>query len=124
MQRQHSEIGTFHCAVEPRRDAVYVRPIGEIDLLTAPLVDEKLIELTDAGFEHVVLDLRRLDFLDSSGLRLILAWHDKARQGRFTFSLIRGQSSVQRLFELTATDQLLNFVAPSNPDTPPLPAVA
>ena len=125
MQLHHSGIGTFRCPVEPRRDAVYVRPIGEMDVLTTPLVDEKLTELADAGFERVVLDLRRLDFLDSSGLHLILSWHDKARQERFEFGLVRGQDSVHRLFELTATDQLLNFVGPSSPDTPAdLPAVA
>ena len=125
MESRRPEQTAFRCEVEPRRDVVYVRPIGEMDLLTTPMVDDKLTELAEAGFERIVLDLRHLEFLDSTGLHVILAWNDRARQGRFSFSLVRGRDCVQRLFELTATDQLLDFMDPRSPRVAAdLPAVA
>jgi anti-sigma B factor antagonist len=112
MRFQRTDVEAFRCEVEPRRDVVYLRPIGELDLATAPLVEEKLAELANVGFQRLVLDLRGLRFVDSTGLRLILAWHSKAREDGLTFSLVPGSATVQRLFELTSTTDLMNFVDP------------
>jgi anti-sigma B factor antagonist len=121
-----SEIEPFRCEVEPRRDAVYVHPIGELDLSTVPVVEETLTELASVGFVRLVLDLRGLQFLDSAGLRLIIEWDAKAREGGLTFDLIRGPATVQRLLELTGTDDRVSFVEPRRPAraAPDSPAVA
>lgn len=106
-----SEIEPFRCDVEPRRELVYVRPCGELDLLTVPVLEETLSDLATAGFDRLVLDLRGLRFLDSTGLRLILTWA-AARSDGLSFALIRGPAPVQRLFELTGTTGVFNFVDP------------
>ena len=67
-----AEFEPFSCEVDPHRESVFVRPVGELDLATAPIVDAQLCELVEAGFTSVVLDLRKLRFLDSTGLRLLL----------------------------------------------------
>jgi anti-anti-sigma factor len=59
-----------------------------------------------------VLDLRQLSFMDSSGLRLILAWDAHARRDGHDFGLVRGDDSVHRVFELTRVAERLTFVAP------------
>jgi anti-anti-sigma factor len=110
MPFQRSEIEPFRCEVEPRREVVYIQPVGELDLQTVPVVEERLTELAGAGFDRLVLDLRELQFLDSTGLRLILSWNEKAQEDGFRFGLVRGCTAVQRLFELTGTTHLLNFV--------------
>jgi anti-sigma B factor antagonist len=99
----------FRCELEPERERVRVRPIGEIDLATAPVVQEHLTELTAAGFKHVTLDLGAVRFLDSSGLRMILEWDARSRADGFSFALIAGPPAVQRLFELTNTTGMLSF---------------
>ena len=50
---------------------VRVCPIGEVDVDTVGVVRAQLDELTVAGFTHVILDLRDVTFLDSSGLHLV-----------------------------------------------------
>ena len=102
-----SELEPFRCELEPYRDVVHVRAIGELDMAAVPAVGAQLDELAAAGFAHVVLDLREVSFMDSAGLRLILAWDAKARADGLTFELVHGPAPVQRLFDVTgATDRL------------------
>jgi anti-sigma B factor antagonist len=57
----------------------------------------------------VILDLRELEFLDSTGLRLVMRLHAQLRQVS-ELLLVRGPDSVQRIFALTNVDQVLDFV--------------
>ena len=101
---------SFRCDLEPERERVRVRPIGEIDMATVPVVETHLSELQAAGFGQVTLDLRGVSFLDSTGLRMILEWDARSRADGFAFSLVAGPPTVQRLFELTRTTARLKFV--------------
>lgn len=96
----------------PERDVVRVVPRGEIDLATVARTESRLREVRDAGFERVVLDLREVTFLDSSGLRMILAWHDECRRDGAEFRVLRGPAAVQRVFEVTGVADRVPFAAP------------
>jgi anti-anti-sigma factor len=80
---------------------------GELDLATVP-VAEQAINDVDKGVETLVLDLRRLSFLDSSGLRFILATEEASGSRRVV--IIRGPAQVDRVFELTGTGARLEIV--------------
>ena len=99
----------FRCEIEPQRETVRVRPIGELDLATVPVVEEQLSELHAAGFTSLTLDLRGVRFLDSTGLDLILLWDLRSRTDGFEFRIIAGPPAVQRLFDLTGTTEGLDF---------------
>jgi anti-anti-sigma factor len=58
----------------------------------------------------LILDLRRLEFIDSTGLRCILEFDAEARQDGCTLALIPGPKPVQRVFELTDTRARLPFI--------------
>jgi anti-anti-sigma factor len=100
----------LRCEVIAQRDEVRVRPVGALDLATAEILDDQLSDLRGAGFRRLVLDLRELSFMDSTGLRLILRWDAEARQDGFEIGLVAGPPPVQRVFELTGTLGLLSFV--------------
>jgi anti-anti-sigma factor len=102
----------FRCDVETLHGKVHVRPHGEIDIASAPLLESSLRELRETGFDHLVLDLREVTFLDSTGLRTILGWDDVARREGLDFELIPGPAAVQRLFSITGVRDRLRFVAP------------
>ena len=59
-----------------------LRPVGEIDLATAPAIDRQLERLHAAGYAELVLDLRAVPFMDSSGLRVVLRWNELAAKER------------------------------------------
>jgi anti-anti-sigma factor len=100
----------FRCDVETARGEVRLIPHGEIDLASVDELDAKLRDLRDTGFDHLVLDLSQVTFMDSTGLRLILSWDDAARENGIDFSIVPGTPGVQRLFEITGVLGRLTFV--------------
>ena len=84
---------------------------GELDLSGAPSLDHEIDRLAGSdGVQRVVLDLRELEFMDSSGLRVVaLAERRLAAAGR-GLVLIRGAETVQRVFEITRMEERLAFV--------------
>lgn len=99
----------FRCEVRHEGDVARVSAIGALDLATMPILDARIDALRAAGTRHLVLDLSRLEFMDSTGLRLILGVDANARADGFTFALVRGTAAVQRVFEITGTDAVLPF---------------
>jgi anti-sigma B factor antagonist len=84
---------------------------GELDLAALPVLGPELERLAGApGFEAVVLDLRGLDFLDSSGLRLLVEADRALGDCDRGLVLVRGPQPVQRMFELTRMADRLDFV--------------
>lgn len=89
-------------------DRAVVRPSGELDAATADQLDRALRKVAAPGVDLVV-DLRGLTFIDSSGIGLLLAWHGRARTAGASFELIQGDACVRRVFELCDVDRLLRF---------------
>ncbi|HYM57987.1 MAG TPA: STAS domain-containing protein [Solirubrobacteraceae bacterium] len=104
------ELEPFRIEVEPSRDVVRVIPVGDLDLATTENLRDELVRLHGAGFNRLVLDLRQLRFMDSTGLRLILEVDTQSRDDGWDFSLVRGPDAVQRLFEITRITGRLDFV--------------
>jgi anti-anti-sigma factor len=92
---------TFHVDIEPDRQRVIVRPVGDIDLASATDVEAPLFELLDRGFTHVVVDLRRVTFLDSSGIRMLVNAHKHAQELGARVSVRLGSEASRRALELT-----------------------
>jgi anti-sigma B factor antagonist len=84
---------------------------GEVDLATARLLEDALTALDTAPLESVVVDLRGLTFIDSTGLRAILAGRDHCAEGGVEFLLVPGPPQVQRLFSLVGLLDVLSFSA-------------
>ena len=103
----------FRLEVEPERDTVRVCPRGEVDLATTGEIRDKFEEMSALGFRRVVLDLRGVTFLDSTGLRLALELWESSRTAAWEFAVIEGPVAVQRIFELTGVRSLLPFIAPT-----------
>jgi anti-sigma B factor antagonist len=107
---------SFRC--ESRHDGarLWIRPVGELDLDTAPLLEKELTAARTAGAASVVLDLRALTFMDSTGLRLVIRWDTAASEDGFEFAIVRGVEVVQRVFRLTGMDEHLTVVEPRDDD--------
>ncbi len=83
---------------------------GELDISTAEQLEAQLDTLASAGSERVVLDLRELEFIDSSGVRaLVLAARRFNETGR-ELALIRGVEEVDRVLRLTGVDEQIEVL--------------
>ena len=95
---------------EQRRGGTVVLALrGELDLVSAEQVAARLDALRAAG-EPVLLDLDALDFMDSSGLRMVLNAAEASDSSGWGFSLTHGPEQVQRLFESTRVTERLPIV--------------
>jgi anti-anti-sigma factor len=102
-----------HLGIDVRSepDRVVLELHGELDLLAAPEL-EAAIEDVEAGSPAiVVLDLQDLQFVDSAGLRVILAAHERAQQQAWDFALTPGSEQVQRLFAIAGIGDHLRIIA-------------
>jgi anti-sigma B factor antagonist len=106
----------FRCEVGRDGGSGWVRPAGDLDLDSVHRVEAALAELREDGCGNLVLDLRALTFMDSSGLRLVIRWHTAARDDGFRFGIVPGPEVVQRVFRLTGMDAHLTVVAEPPPD--------
>ena len=102
----------FRCDVAREHDTARIRPLGDLDIASVPLLSTELDALRAEGFRHLIVDLSDLDFIDSSGLRCILEYDAEGRQDGFDLALIPGSPAVQRIFELTDTGSRLSFIDP------------
>jgi anti-sigma B factor antagonist len=102
----------FRCETGRDGAAAWVRPVGELDLDTAGDVEEELAGLRAAGCERLVLDLRGLRFMDSTGLRLVIRWDSASKQDGFQFAIVPGIDVVDRVFQLTGMNEHLTVAEP------------
>ena len=102
----------FSCDVGHNGSSAWVRPAGDLDLDTAHRVESALTGLREEGYGDLVLDLRELTFMDSTGLRLVIRWHTAARDEGFGFAIVPGPEVVQRVFKLTGMDSQVTVAEP------------
>ena len=101
--------GTFAVDVQRRDDGAIVRAHGELDVATVGTLRAALdaIEVT----ERLVLDLRGLSFIDSTGMHLVVALHDRAQRDEFQLVVLAPAPPVDRAFRICGLDKVLPFEA-------------
>jgi anti-sigma B factor antagonist len=84
---------------------------GELDLATAPQLESEFERVGElAGVELVVVDLRNLAFLDSTGLEAIVKFEARSQAAGVELAIVRGPRAVERLFAVMQLDQKLRIV--------------
>jgi anti-sigma B factor antagonist len=79
---------------------------GEVDVYTAPRLRERLVELVDAGARNVVVDLGGVEFLDSTGLGVLVGAMKRLRVAHGRFGLVCSKEALLKIFRITALDQV------------------
>ncbi len=83
---------------------------GELDIAAAADFEAALGELERDRPERIVLDLRGLTFLDSTGLRALLGADTRAREDGRRLTILQGPAAVRRVFEITGLEGRLELV--------------
>ncbi|SHN32013.1 STAS domain-containing protein [Gracilibacillus kekensis] len=86
-----------------------VKLTGEIDAYTAPKLKEALLPLTKMGNTTVVVDLEQVNYMDSTGLGVFISALKSTKEYGSELRLVALQGRVQRLFEITGLDSVLNI---------------
>jgi anti-anti-sigma factor len=99
----------FSVRTEQRGGAAVVVPSGELDLATAPALEAALGRAFESAAGRVVLDLRELEFLDSSGLRTLLTARRRAELAGSQFSLVAGHRGLERTLEIAGVHKVFTW---------------
>ena len=83
---------------------------GEFDLSNAAQVEDALKEIENEHPPLLVLDLRELTFMDSTGLRVMVSADARARDDSRRLAVVQGPESVHRVFRITGLDDHLEMV--------------
>ncbi len=84
---------------------------GELDIAEVPRLEAALDRVLEEGTTAITIDLRQLEFIDSSGLAAIVHIGGVCSKRGHDFELIAGRPEVQRLFEITGLSSVLPFRA-------------
>jgi anti-sigma B factor antagonist len=101
--REHRE-PLFDLRVERTASLTYVELLGELDLSCEGRFED-VVGTVQSG--RLVLDLRGLTFIDSTGLRMIFRTWQRSEQGGFTLEIVGGRDQVARVFRITGLDGAL-----------------
>jgi anti-sigma B factor antagonist len=74
---------------------------GEIDVYTAPKLREQLIDLVSSGAYHLVVDMESVDFLDSTGLGVLVGGLKRVRAHDGSLRLVCTQERILKIFRIT-----------------------
>ncbi|NLU67886.1 anti-sigma factor antagonist BldG [Streptomyces sp. HNM0574] len=82
-------------------DRTIVAVGGEIDVYTAPKLREQLVELVNDGSYHLVVDMEGVDFLDSTGLGVLVGGLKRVRAHEGSLRLVCNQERILKIFRIT-----------------------
>jgi anti-sigma B factor antagonist len=95
--------------VHKHPEATVVVAEGEIDLATTGDVRDTIGELIVDGDVHLVVDLQKVSFLDSTGLGAFIGARRRAHAFKGSFSLVCTNESRMKIFRITRLDRVLDF---------------
>jgi anti-sigma B factor antagonist len=93
---------------ETNHDAVTVVTVsGDIDMSTAPDLDDHLTELSDGGSRDIIVDLGKVDFLDSSALGALVGVHKHIAAAGGSLKLVCSHPKIERIFAITRLTEVI-----------------
>ena len=93
--------------IGPDGDCAVLRITGDLDAYTAPFLRDRMRDLTAVGVRHVIADLRQVDFLDSTGLGVLVGGLKRFREHGGSLAPVVTKSSILKIFQITGLTSVL-----------------
>ncbi len=87
--------------VEEKEEAVILKLDGEVDVYTAPKLKSRLIDLVDQSKFKIIVNLENIDFMDSSGLGVLVGGLKRVRSHDGAIALVCTQENILKIFRIT-----------------------
>lgn len=95
----------------PQQGGVLLTLRGELDMASSPQLERAIATAVRDEPAAVVLDLRELDFIDSTGLRTLISEHERSLKAGRRFALVQGSRQVDRLMSITRVSEHLDVIS-------------
>jgi anti-sigma B factor antagonist len=86
-----------------------LRLSGELDLVSTQQLDDATAHVDAIAIDGITLDLSKVEFIDSTGVRAVLMLRERCRQRGTEFQIVPGPPPVQRVFDVTGLGDVLPF---------------
>jgi anti-sigma B factor antagonist len=103
--------GEFNVSVNSDAGTHTVALSGELDIATADQLTDALETVQPSSDDRLVIDLTAVSFMDSTGLRVLIAANRNAAAGGYSLVIVTGDSPAKRVLELTRMDEHMQVVA-------------
>lgn len=84
---------------------------GEVDVYTSPAFKQRLVEAIDDGCDKIVVDLEGVDFIDSSGLGVLVSGLRRVSERSGFIKLVVGKEQILKIFRITGLDKVFSIYA-------------
>jgi anti-sigma B factor antagonist len=88
-----------------------ISPVGRIDGATSPAMESEITEVIAGGERHLLIDLSKVDYMSSAGLRVLLAAMKKVKALQGDMVLCCMQPFVKEVFDLTGFSRIFSIYA-------------
>ena len=89
-----------------RGEWTVVGVVGEVDLYTAPRLKERLADLAGRGRSHLVVDLTSVEFMDSTGLGVLIGALKRCKESGGSLALVAPREPVMKVLAITGLDKV------------------
>ncbi|HEX9313272.1 MAG TPA: STAS domain-containing protein [Actinomycetota bacterium] len=90
-------------------DASLLSLRGEIDVYTAPRLRQAIIDLVEGGATRIVVDMEKVDFLDSTGLGVLVGGLKRVRVKEGSLSIVTTQDKILKIFDITGLNRVFDI---------------
>lgn len=97
--------------VERQGDVCVLSLDGEVDVYTSPTLKERLVETVDDGCFNILVDMRDVGFIDSSGLGVLVSGLRRVKENGGTMRLVCTKENILKIFRITGLDKVFPIFA-------------
>jgi anti-sigma B factor antagonist len=84
---------------------------GEVDVYTSPQLKQEIVHLAEAGVKHLIINLSQVEYLDSTGLGVLIGGLKRLRESEGKLTLVGPGMRILRIFEITGLDKIFDIYA-------------
>jgi anti-sigma B factor antagonist len=108
----HTMIKPSLFEIEDEWDGEQVRIVtaGELDLATSPQLEHEMRAVIARGAKRVTIDMTRLTFVDSSGLRVLIGLYERSMEEGWELALTHPSEQARAVFRISGAEEHLPFV--------------
>ncbi len=82
---------------------------GEVDVYTSPQLKADIVQIAERGVKHLILNLSKVEYLDSTGLGVLIGGLKRLREGEGNLALVGPGMRIMRIFEITGLDKIFDI---------------
>ena len=108
------ESSSMNLKVTPRRINETSQALdleGEVDVYTAPLLRQEIMDQVDSGVKHLLVNLEKVEYLDSTGLGILIGGVKRMKEQEGSLKLIGPSARITRIFEITGLNRIFDVYA-------------